>query len=66
MAIKIIDPVPSREVVKTRICRNCGVKLEFTPHDEKTGKSYDYTGSCDTYHFIPCPNCNNEVVTRNY
>jgi hypothetical protein len=64
--ITILDPVPSSEVLKKSICRNCGVTLQYVPNDIKQGKSYDYTGDCDTYYFIPCLNCNHAVIVKRY
>lgn len=61
MAIKIIDPNPSPQVVKQCICRNCGVTLEYTPADTRKQTIRDYGGGSDTYKFIDCPKCGEAI-----
>jgi ribosomal protein S27E len=57
MAVKIIDPIPSKEVVKEVLCKMCGVKLSYVPFDVKY---HDSEYSSD-YSYIKCPNCKEEV-----
>ena len=45
MVVRIIDPNPHPSVVKQVLCRNCGVKLEYTPADVSKRTVTDYTGS---------------------
>ena len=66
MAVKVIDPTPHHTVVKQIICRNCGVKLEYTPNDVKRRDGTDYSGGPDGKEWIVCPNCNKEVTIRSW
>lgn len=59
--IRIIEEKPDPSVVKQVLCHNCGVKLEYVPHDIQKRKVSDYTGGCDTYHYITCPKCSEEI-----
>ena len=61
MAIVIVDHVPSPEVVKRCLCRNCGVTLQYTPNDVTKGFTTDYTGCRDTYNYINCLKCNHTI-----
>jgi uncharacterized protein with PIN domain len=55
MTIKIVDDKPDPSVLKEIICKNCGVKLQYTPNDVLSSKvevsDYDYI-----HYFIICPN----------
>lgn len=64
MAVRVIESKPNPNVVKRKVCRNCGVTLEYLPLDVKQGSDTDYTGSTDVYWYIDCPSCNKEVTVR--
>ena len=64
--IRIIDEVPSPEVVKRTVCRHCGVTIEYTPSDVEKDFSTDYTGGKDYYNFVRCPKCRSEIHVRLY
>ena len=66
MAIKIIDETPDPSVVKRIVCRNCGVKLEYTPNDVKTRNGTDYTGGADGDNYIDCPKCGKRAVINSW
>lgn len=66
MAIKIIDERPAKSVVKRRICKNCGVKLEYTPNDIKEYHGTDIGGGPDGRTWIDCPKCENEIVLTSW
>lgn len=55
--IKIIEQKPDKSVVKTVICRNCGVKLEYVPNDLIHNSGNDWS----TDHIV-CPNCHKSIV----
>lgn len=62
MAIKVIDEKPDPSVVKLAICKNCGVKLEYTPADTTKVCSSDYLGDPNPPEFhIECPKCREKV-----
>jgi DNA-directed RNA polymerase subunit RPC12/RpoP len=61
MAVQIIDPKPHHSVVKEVLCRDCGVKLSYTPNDIKRKSHTDYTGGTDEYKTIKCPSCSNTI-----
>ena len=63
MAIRIVDPNPDKSVVKQVICRNCGVKLEYTPADLKQLTGRDISGCSEVTKYFICPNCAHEVIT---
>jgi hypothetical protein len=64
MTIRIIDPNPDKSVVKEVVCRNCGVKLEYTPSDVQQTYKLDYTGGRDDIDYIVCPKCTKNITLR--
>lgn len=66
MPIKIIDETPDPSVVKRIVCRNCGVKLKYTPADVKRIDGLYYAGGPDGFEFIMCPKCERRVVIRSW
>lgn len=64
MTIKIVDEGPDPSVVKEVVCRNCGVKLSYTPNDVKLKVYRDYDGGSDSYKYIKCLKCNNTIVLK--
>lgn len=61
MAIIVVEEKPDQSVVKNVICRNCGVKLEYTPNDIKNRSYTDISGTRDVYYWIDCPRCDSVV-----
>ena len=61
MAIRIIKQEPDKSVVKQCVCNNCGVTLEYTPHDVTYKTYHDYGGGSDLYAEFKCPNCNKKL-----
>lgn len=59
MAIKIVGQDPA--AVKRCTCGKCAAVLEYTLSDTTTGKHHDYGGGCDTYRYLKCPACGNEI-----
>lgn len=57
----IIDPKPSKEVIKEKICRHCGITLGYVPNDVKEDYISDYTGDKDYYKYVTCPGCTKQV-----
>lgn len=66
MAVRIIEQKPDPSVVKQKICRHCGVKLEYVPNDVKTYSGRDYSGGSDGHEWIDCPNCNKKVILSSW
>jgi DNA-directed RNA polymerase subunit RPC12/RpoP len=62
MAIRVIKKKPDRSVLKTIVCDNCGVTLEYTPKDVKTRNVTDYSGGSDGEEYIRCPECKEKVI----
>ena len=62
--VTIVDNKPDPSVVKQIICKHCGVKLEYTPNDEKREYATDYLGDRVYYNYITCPNCSEQMKTR--
>jgi len=62
MAVRIIEEKPDPSVVKRKVCRNCGVTLEYVPADVKKRMVSDYSGGRDEHKWIDCPNCREEVT----
>ncbi len=54
--MKIVDVKPHESVVKRRVCKHCGVTLEYVPKDVVI-RQYSCCGSLETDPFIKCPNC---------
>lgn len=61
MTVEILDDKPDPSVLKQVICRNCGRKLQYVPHDVECSTCKDYIGDSDTSYWILCPGCNMEV-----
>jgi uncharacterized protein with PIN domain len=59
--VRVINSTPDASVVKQKVCRNCGVTLEYTPNDVQTKRSVDYTGHVEFDRFVKCPSCHKEV-----
>jgi hypothetical protein len=38
--------------------------MEYTKSEEKSYTKTDYGGGTDTYYFIVCPKCNENVITH--
>lgn len=67
--MKIIDETPDPSVVKTIICRSCGVKIQYVPNDVKSlGSGMDLDGSLSGSDGFKCPNppCGKNIVTRSW
>lgn len=62
MTVVIVDEAPDPSVVKRVICRNCGIKLEYTPNDVTKEYRTDYGGGGDTYYYINCPKCKKDIT----
>jgi len=60
--IKIINDKPHKSVVKRAICDNCGVTLEYVPNDVATKHWKDYDGGGNSADYIPCPQCNHQII----
>lgn len=67
MAVRVIEEKPDPSVVKQVICRNCGVKLEYTPQDVKEGhRGRDISGGPDGNDYITCANCFGRVIVKSW
>lgn len=66
MTVKVIKTEPAKIVVKEKVCRNCGVTLEYVPNDVKSYHGTDYGGGPDGYEWIDCPNCNKKVILKTW
>ncbi len=64
MAIRIVEEKPDPDVVKRKVCKSCGVTLEYVPADERRKSHTDYTGDTTFTYLIDCPKCGAEVVIR--
>lgn len=61
--MKVIDEKPDPSVVKTVVCSNCGVKLEYVPDDVKTlWSGTDISGGPDGAEGFECPRCRHAIV----
>ena len=56
----MVTVVKPQEVEQVK-CRKCGSTLEYVFTEVQERKTVDYDGSRDTYRFIVCPCCENEV-----
>jgi len=64
--MRVISRDPHPSVVKEKICTNCGVTLEYVPADIQTKIVSDYTGSKDSYSYITCPECKQDLSVIRY
>lgn len=64
--VKIVNEGPAKSVVKRRVCRNCGAKLEYVPADVKERNRHDYSGGPDGCRWIDCPKCGERVVLESW
>lgn len=60
--VKIIKTEPDKSVVKQKVCKHCGMTLEYLPIDIKSIHGQDYSGGPDGCTYIVCPNCNAHVI----
>jgi hypothetical protein len=66
MTVLVIKTEPDKSVVKETICRNCGVTLQYVPHDIQERTERDYTGDTDVIYYIDCPACSGQVTVQSY
>lgn len=66
MTIRIIEEKPDKSVVKEVVCRNCGVKLEYTPNDVLKYEGTDIGGGPDGSWWITCPKCKEDIILRSW
>ncbi len=66
MAIEVVEDKPDPSIVKSVICRNCGVKLQYLPLDIQRTVYREIDGGSDTAHWITCPKCNARVTVKGY
>ena len=60
-----VQKIGTDDKVKRQVtCRECGSILEYLVIDIKSRTVLDYTGDSDTYYWIDCPECRNEVPVR--
>jgi uncharacterized protein with PIN domain len=62
--VRIIDATPHQSVVKKKVCRHCGVTLEYVPNDIQERRVTDYDGSSELIKYIECPACKTHVDVR--
>jgi len=62
--VKVVGEDPAQ--IKRITCRNCAAILEYTQSEVDSKIVRDYGGGTDTYHFITCPKCHNEVIVKGY
>lgn len=56
--MRVIEDTPDPRAIRRSYCPNCGVTLEYTRNDTRREFRRDYSGGCDSYTVITCPNCN--------
>lgn len=59
MAIKIIGK--DEKYIKRSSCRLCATKFEYTLKDTTTHVHHDYGGGSDSYRWITCPGCHEDI-----
>ena len=63
MAIRIINEVPDKSVLKQAICKMCGITIEYAPIDvlSRVVTCFDDT---ETRRWVDCPKCKAQITTR--
>lgn len=65
--MKIIEEKPDPSVVKTVVCQDCGVKIEYIPNDVvNLWSRYDYSGEPDGADGFKCLKCNKDIVVKRW
>ena len=64
--VTVVKLAPHPDVVKEVVCRGCGATLSYVPNEVKTRTYKDYDGCGNVVEYITCPNCNKEVILREY
>lgn len=64
MAVRIVKEEPDPKVVKKKVCRNCGVTIEYLLLDIQEFSKTDYAGGTETWRAIVCPKCKNQIHCR--
>jgi hypothetical protein len=64
MAVEVIGKDPA--LYRKASCGKCASELRFVLADVQKRSVSDYTGCTDIIHFVVCPCCSSDVVTRGY
>lgn len=64
--VRIINDKPDKSVLKQKVCRNCGVKVEYVPADVKKREGTDYSGGPDGCEWIDCPKCQKRIILESW
>lgn len=62
MAIRIVGK--DQDKVRHVSCGNCASILEYTLKDTYTRVISDYGGGSDTYRFLNCPCCDEQISVK--
>lgn len=62
--MKIINHQPDPTVIKTEICKRCGITFQFLPVEVKTEVLYSMCEYAGSYDYISCPSCNNRITIK--
>ncbi len=44
--------------------KECGAVIGYFPNEVQSAQNYDYGGGSETWYFIECPNCKQNVEVR--
>jgi len=64
--VQVICMTPAKSVVKKRTCKNCGVKVAYTPKDVKSYHGTDMGGGPDGCEWVVCPNCKEHITINSW
>ena len=56
----------SKKMVKKVTCRNCASIIEYTQREVQSRTYSDYGGGTDSFSYITCPECKEDVEVRGY
>ena len=66
MAVRVVNEDPDKSVVKKRVCRSCGVTVEYLPIDVQTRNGTDWSGGPDGEDYVMCPKCGKKIILRSW
>jgi hypothetical protein len=64
--VRVVNEGPDPSVVKKKVCRQCGAKLEYIPLDVKEWSGKDYSGGPAGRKWIVCPKCGSDVTLESW
>jgi len=63
MAVRVINEIPDKSVLKEEICKMCGIAIEYAPIDVRSQRVTCFDES-ETFRWVGCPKCKSKITVR--